>query len=208
MPMSATTTDWKIAARARVIDLLLPVPQFHPEEFPKQDSDLGMYRRRQGLLQMVFDLDPQYFITLRFNRASGPSLSFEAIRRRLKFFGAILDEHLLGNSWSRSTNRSSWIALIEDGHHCHILLRCPDGNSFKRWRGDYGPQTHLDIFWNPLVQRKRIGIEIDFQRLAPSALPAVASYAVKDFWKLERWNSVRDFVISSEFHTAPRAQVN
>jgi hypothetical protein len=190
--------DWRVEDRRRAIEKRFPLPEFlWKESNPTAESDMVLRERQRGVAELLLGIWPQYLFTIRFEEP----LRFAAIRFRLKKFGALLDGQLLGSNWHKSSDRSLWIAVVEDHSHVHILLRPPERRNLTHYTASYGPQAHLGAFWTSIVRRHRIGARVHVIRLREGEELNAAAYCAKRAWKKEMWDSEHEFLIlGSEFH--------
>ncbi len=149
---------------------------------------LGSRRYRQGMNELLRDMEADYFVTANFNRDT----SYEAARKALKGWHARVDKVLLGGSWSRKARaeRTQFVAFVEhleSNLHWHLLLRLGEGADEQRF------EQVAEGCWLRLVKSG----SLDVEKIDTSADRArVANYVTKDLWRRE----ARDgFVLSGEF---------
>ena len=118
-----TIPDWRIESWREVIRNCFSNREYLWKE-PHRAADSGMAcRERQlGLAELLLSISAEYLMPLRFEQP----LTSNAIRSRLRKFGALVDRSFLGRNWCKSSNRSVWIAVVEDQCHVHIPLRPPE----------------------------------------------------------------------------------
>jgi hypothetical protein len=93
--------------------------------YDRAKSYLNLIRQKDALITLLNEWGPaDWFVTLRFNN----EVSYTGARHKLRQFHAQLDRQLLGKHWSRSADRTQFIAVAEkrDGTlHYHLLVKLP-----------------------------------------------------------------------------------
>jgi len=190
---------WKIEAQREVFDKCFTQTEYlWDEPNPTPNSDMTLRALHRGVVEMLASLEADYMFVLRFEQP----LSFNAIRRRLKKFGALLDRYVLGRHWYKSPIRSEWIAVVEDRKHVHILIRLPGHRKLTRYQEEYGPLPHLSMMWTSMVRHRKIAARAHVSRLRETDDLRIAFYCAKRARYKEMWKADYEFLIlSSEFHS-------
>jgi hypothetical protein len=193
---------WNSEIGNRLAKQMLPQPDFEPQEHVLADSLQERHRRGRALFPWLFEQEPDFLVTIKFNE----QLSNGQLRQRLRHFDAMLDRHFLGEHWAKfsSAERAFFIAFLErdaNGLHVHMLMRLPRKVSLvPAWK-----LVPLSKAFTELGRRKGVCpygdilfLGIGDYRSGHNACDQARaiSYVLKDF--SSGWNS--EFFLAAEFH--------
>ncbi|HTQ58340.1 MAG TPA: hypothetical protein VMI94_27950 [Bryobacteraceae bacterium] len=194
---------WKREGRARLAEILHPMPNFVPQPFVSLNSYQARLERQRAMPAWLQSLDLEYLVTIKFNE----ELRFPEIWQRLKRIDAMLNHHWLGRDWQNfrrfpSPDRLFFVAFIERdranyGVHAHLLLRRPRGAKVDH------PRLHWRLPYIVTDKARRKGIcprgDIDIRQIEIESELATVDYCVKNL--SQGGNSAQDrCVLSTEFH--------
>lgn len=170
--------EWKADARERLSELTLPNTPLSQEMFV-----------------FISDrLQPDLFLTVRFNAPMGRDLALARVRR----FSGFLERRWLGRNWYQKPDaeRSLFAGFHEGSRwsvHTHILLRLPAGIEPPAWK------VHLWSRWmTEIVRKNRIAPagDVVVEDLRQGGSARAISYCLKNFGAPDDW------FISTQFRSS------
>lgn len=218
MPPDGQSWGWKARLRQRVTDRFLkPHQPTCRDEAASLDSYQAMKDRQRALFQFVWDKipDAELYITLRFNQP----LPRNEVRRRLRFFDAIIRRRLCGKKWAKSTDSPFSFIFLENGAdgcvHAHIIMRMPRRPRLRLTRypvrnnekgHPYYP--HLSWLFTGWVKSKGVapaGDVVVKPLVGPADVLSTVSYSLKTACD---WHSGIDWHVSTEFSSNTTPSIN